>query len=113
MEKNRLQQIISPLNSFKECAGELYYLCERYIHEIIREVKNYERYGMMYRMMCEDLGVEDSVSIAILTVELPLNWKLNELKGLLGLITHRNKKYSHKLRSVLSRTTIAIYLNKK
>ena len=57
--------------------------------------------------------VEDSIGIAILTVELPLNWKLSKLKGLLGLIPHRNKKYNHKLRSVLSRTAIAIYLNKK
>lgn len=111
---------INPLNSFKECARELYYLCERYNHEIIREVKNNERYGknnerygMIYRMVCEDLGTEGSIGIAILAVELPLNWKLSKLRGLLGLIPHRNKKYNHKLRSVLTRTAIAIYLNKK
>ncbi|MCF3653195.1 MAG: hypothetical protein L2C94_003405 [Aigarchaeota archaeon] len=106
---------IHPLNSFKECIRELRSLCERHARKIIREVRNDESYGTIYRAACEALGIENSVHVAILIVKLPLNWKLAKLKGLLGLTPHskKHKKYNHKLRANLSNIAANIYLNYK
>jgi len=101
------------LNSFKECMRELQSLQRHYARRIINEIKDDERYAMIYRLACDMIGVRNSAEIAILIIRLPLNWKLSRLRGLLGLTPYRNKKYNHKLRLILSRAAVAIYLNKK
>jgi hypothetical protein len=99
-----------PLDSFKECIRELRSMHDCYGRKIIEEVMRDEDYAAMYRMVCEELGVRDSVEVAILAARLPLNWKLRRLKGLLGLTPHKNKNYHHKLREHLS-SLATIYIN--
>ena len=72
-----------------------------------------EDYAAIYRMVCEELGIRDSVEVAILVARLPLNWKLCRLKGLLGLTPHKSKNYHHRLRNHLSSLATAIYINNK
>jgi hypothetical protein len=52
-----------------------------------------ENYAMIYRMACEELEIRNSIDVAILVTKLPLNWKLNRLKGLLGLVPHKSRNY--------------------
>jgi len=44
----------------------------------------------IYREACRMLGVEDSVELAILTMELPLHLPITRLKGLLGYTPDKN-----------------------
>jgi hypothetical protein len=108
----RWKQIHS-LNSFEECIRELRSLCEHHARKIIREVKSDEKYGTIYRLACDAIGIKDSVDVAILIVRLPLNWKLRRLKGLLGLTPHKCKSYHHRLRANISKIAAIIYLNNK
>jgi hypothetical protein len=64
-------------------------------------------------MARRELGLKNSVEIAILMARLPLNWKLSRLKGLLGLTPCRSKSYNHKLRAHLAKGAASIYLNNK
>jgi len=72
-----------------------------------------EDYAAIYRIVCDELGVRDSVEAAILVARLPLNWKLGRLKGLLGLTPHKNKNYNHRLRGHLSKLATTIYINNR
>ena len=94
---------------FKECARRLRSLAEHHGHKIIREIKNDESYATIYRLACDMIGVKNSVEIAILVTKLPLNWGFSRLKGLLGLVPHKNKNYNHRLRAHLSRIAMNIY----
>jgi hypothetical protein len=50
----------------------------------------------IYREVCRMLGINDSVELAILTVELPLHLPITNLKGLLGYTPDKNKgRYNH------------------
>jgi hypothetical protein len=93
------------------CVKELYSIQSKLGSRIIEEITKDENYAAIYRMVCEELGVRDSVEVAILVAKLPLNWKLRRLKGLLGLTPHRNKNYNHKLRAHLSWLATNIYIN--
>jgi hypothetical protein len=100
-----------PQTRFKKYAKELYSIQSKLGSRIIEEITKDENYAAIYRMVCEELGVRDSVDVAILVARLPLNWKLRRLKGLLGLTPHRNKNYNRKLRAHLSWLATNIYIN--
>jgi hypothetical protein len=71
-----------PLNSFEKCVRKLRSMHDFYGRKIIEEVMRDEDYAAIYRMVCEELGLKDSVEVAILVAMLPLNWKLRRVKGL-------------------------------
>jgi hypothetical protein len=100
-----------PLNSFEKCVRKLRSMHDFYGRKIIEEVMRDEDYAAIYRMVCEELGLKDSVEVAILVAMLPLNWKLRRVKGLLGLTLHKSKNYHHKLREHLSKLAATIYIN--
>jgi hypothetical protein len=104
---------IYPQTPFKKYVRELYSIQSKLGRGIIEEVMRDENYATIYRMVCERLGVRDSVEVAILVARLPLNWKLSRLYGLLGLTPHKNKNYNHKLRTHISRLATSIYLHNK
>ena len=104
-----------PDSPFKEYAKEICSMQDCYSRRIIKEIAKDEDYVVIYRMVCEELGVRDSVEVAILVARLPLNWRLSRLKGLLGLIPRKNKNhdYHHRLRTHLARFAAMIYVNNK
>jgi hypothetical protein len=102
-----------PQTLLKKYVRELHSIRDEYGRRIIEEVTKDENYATIYRMACKGLGVRDSVEVAILVARLPLNWKLRRLKGLLGLIPHKNKNYNHRLRGHLSKLATTIYINNK
>jgi len=102
-----------PLDFLKKCVREFRRLYECYSSKIIEEVMKDENYAAIYKTVCEELGLKNSVEVAILVVRLPLNWKLRRLKGLLGLTPHKSKNYHHRLRRHLSNLAAMIYVNNK
>jgi len=82
----------------------------RISREIIKEAaKNY-----VYKEACRMLGVEDSVELAILTVELPLHLPITRLKGLLGFTPNKNEgRYDHRLRKHAAALSANLYINAK
>jgi len=70
--------------------------------------------NIIYRETCRLLGLNDSVEVAILTVELPLHLPLNTLKRFVGLTpNHNNHRYNHRIRNHLSLLATNIYVNAK
>jgi hypothetical protein len=68
----------------------------------------------IYRGACRLLGLNDSVEVAILTIELPLHLPLNILKKVAGLTPNRNNgRYNHSIRMHLSQLATNIYFNAK
>jgi len=102
-----------PQTLFKKCVKEIRSIQDHYGRKIIEEVMKDEDYAAIYRMACKELGVRDSVEVAILVTRLPLNWRFSRLKGLLGLIPYKNKSYHHKLRMHLARLAANIHINSK
>ena len=102
-----------PDTPLKRYAKELRSIQDHYGRRIIEEVMSNEYYAAIYRMACEELGIRDSVEVAILVARLPLNWKLRRLKGLLGLTPHKSKNYHHRLRRHISNLATTIYINNK
>ncbi len=76
---------------FKKYVRELHSIRNEYGRRIIKEVMRDEDYATIYRIVCDELGVRDSVEAAILVAMLPLNRKFGRLRGLLGLTPHKNK----------------------
>ena len=113
--KRIVRQWVSALpdTPFRRYAKELRSIQDHYGCRIIEEVMSDENYAVIYRMVCEELGLKDGVEVAILVVRLPLNWKLSRLKGLLGLTPYKNKNYNHKLRTHLTRLAATIYVSNK
>jgi|GEM_PF-2549420 len=104
---------IQPLHSFRECVREINKYVRNNSRRIIEEVLGDEKYREMYKMVCEAVGVKNSIDIAILIVRLPFHWKLSKLKGLLGLIPYNHKNYNHRIRADFSNIATNIYLNNK
>jgi hypothetical protein len=104
---------IYPQTPFKKYVRELYSIQSKLSRGIIEEVMRDEDYATIYKIVCDGLGVRDSVEVAILVARLPLNWKLRRLKGLLGLTPHKNKNYNHRLRGHLSKLATTIYINNR
>jgi hypothetical protein len=102
-----------PRTPLKKYVRELYSIQSKLSRGIIEEVMKNEDYAAIYRIVCDELGVRDSVEVAILVARLPLNWKLRRLKGLLGLTPHKNKNYNHRLRGHLSKLATTIYINNR
>jgi len=83
---------------------------DRISREIIREVAD----NNVYREACRLLGVRDSVELAILTMELPLDLPLTRLKGLLGFTPDKNKgRYDHRLRRHVVALAVNLYMSAK
>jgi len=105
-----------PDTLFRRYANELRSIQDHYGRKIIEEVMSDKYYAAIYRIACKELGLKDSVEIAISVVRLPLNWKFSRLKDLLGLTPHKNKNknnYNHKLRTHLTRLATTIYISNK
>jgi len=102
-----------PQTPFKKYVRELRSIRDEYGRRIIEEVMKNEDYAAIYRIVCDELGVRDSVEVAILVARLPLNRKFGRLRGLLGLTPHKNKNYNHRLRGHLSSLAAAIYINNR
>jgi hypothetical protein len=100
-----------PQTPFRKYVRELCSIQDNYGCKIIEEVMRNEDYAAMYRMVCEELGLKDSVEVAILVARLPLNWKLRRLKGLLGLTPYKIEGYHRRLRRHLSSLATTIYIN--
>jgi len=82
--------------------------------EIVRQVTSFPIYGEVYRRTCEILRVRRSVDLAILTLELPLYWPLQGLKGLLGLKPNKTEGlYSRRLRRHIIAFAVNLYMNVK
>ncbi|MCL7390397.1 MAG: hypothetical protein LZ173_10800, partial [Thaumarchaeota archaeon] len=66
----------------------------------------------VYRRVCSELQVKDSVEVAILVLELPLTSGMDKLKSYLGFTPTKNDgRYSHRLRRHLESIASNIYLN--
>jgi hypothetical protein len=102
-----------PQTPFKKYVRELHSIQNEYGRRIIKEIMENKDYAAIYRIACDELGVRDSVEVAILVARLPLNWKLRRLKGLLGLTPHKNENYNHRLREHLSKLATTIYINNR
>jgi hypothetical protein len=69
-------------------------------------------YRDVYRRVCNELQVKDSVEIAILVLELPLTSGMDKLKSYLGFTPTKNDgRYNHRLRRHLGSIASNIYLN--
>ena len=62
-----------PLDFLKKCVREFRRLYECYGGKIIEEVMKDENYAAIYKTVCEELRLKNSVEVAILVVRLPLN----------------------------------------
>jgi hypothetical protein len=102
-----------PQTPLKKYVKELHSIRNEYGRRIIKEIMENKDYAAIYRIACDELGVRDSVEVAILVARLPLNRKLSRLKGLLGLTPHKNKNYNHRLRGHLSSLAAIIYINNR
>ncbi|MCL7389344.1 MAG: hypothetical protein LZ173_05340, partial [Thaumarchaeota archaeon] len=68
-------------------------------------------YKDVYRRVCSELQVKDSVEIAILLLELPLTSGMDKLKSYLGFTPTKNDgRYNHRLRRHLESTASNIYI---
>jgi hypothetical protein len=69
-------------------------------------------YRDVYRRVCNELQVKDSVEVAILVLELPLTSGMDKLKSYLGFTPTKNDgRYNHRLRRHLESIASNIYLN--
>jgi len=69
-------------------------------------------YRDVYRRVCNELQVKDSVEIAILVLELPLTSGMDKLKSYLGFTPTKNDgRYNHRLRRHLESIASNIYIN--
>jgi hypothetical protein len=69
-------------------------------------------YRDVYRRVCSELQVKDSVEVAILVLELPLTSGMDKLKSYLGFTPTKNDgRYSHRLRRHLESIAFNIYFN--
>jgi hypothetical protein len=69
-------------------------------------------YKDVYRRVCKELQMKDSVEIAILVLELPLTSGMDKLKSYLGFTPAKNDgRYNHRLRRHLESIASNIYLN--
>jgi hypothetical protein len=79
--------------------------------EIIRMISR-SIYKDVYRRVCSELQVWDSVEVAILVLELPLTSGMDKLKSYLGFTPTKNDgRYNHRLRRHLESIASNIYLN--
>jgi hypothetical protein len=68
-------------------------------------------YKDVYRRVCSELQVKDSVEIAILVLELPLTSGVDKLKSYLGFTPTKNDgRYNHRLRRHLESIASNIYI---
>jgi hypothetical protein len=68
-------------------------------------------YKNIYRRVCNELQVRNSVEIAILIIELPLMSGVDKLKAYLGFTpTKNNGQYNHRLRRHLESIALNIYI---
>jgi hypothetical protein len=69
-------------------------------------------YRDVYRRVCSELQVKDSVEVAILVLELPLTSGMDKLKSYLGFTPTKNDgRYNHRLRRHLESIAFNIYFN--
>jgi hypothetical protein len=69
-------------------------------------------YRDVYRRVCSELQVKDSVEVAILVLELPLTSGMDKLKSYLGFTpTKSDGRYNHRLRRHLESIASNIYIN--
>jgi len=83
---------------------------------VARRVKSDPFYGELYRRAAEGLGLGDrAVSIAVLSVKLPLHSGVKKLKGYLGFTPEAKKtgRYNHELRGWLAGSAAIICAMKK
>ncbi len=89
-------------------------LLEKMSKEVSREIIDKVSNDRLYIEACRLLGLQDSVEVAILTIELPLHYPSKTLKKIVGLTPNKNNgRYNHCLREHLSRLAFNIYLNIK
>jgi len=68
-------------------------------------------YKDVYRRVCNELQMKDSVEVAILVLELPLTSGMDKLKSYLGFTpTKNNGRYNHRLRRHLESIASNIYI---
>lgn len=94
---------------------------EKLMKELQREKKSVERRiievarnsSEVYRRSLEELRIGDSVSLAILTLKLPLHMGRDKLKKYLGFTPQARETgaYNHLMRDMLSRAADAVYKN--
>jgi hypothetical protein len=78
----------------------------------IVEIVSESIYRDVYRRVCSELQVWDSVEVAILVLELPLTSGMDKLKSYLGFTPTKNDgRYNHRLRRHLESIASNIYLN--
>jgi hypothetical protein len=79
----------------------------------IVEIVSESIYKDVYRRVCSELQVKDSVEVAILVLELPLTSGIDKLKSYLGFTPTKNDgRYNHRLRRHLESIASNIYLNR-
>ncbi|MCL7384554.1 MAG: hypothetical protein LZ174_09735 [Thaumarchaeota archaeon] len=79
----------------------------------IVEIVSESIYKDVYRRVCSELQVWDSVEVAILVLELPLTSGMDKLKSYLGFTPTKNDgRYNHRLRRHLESIASNIYLNR-
>jgi len=78
-------------------------LMEEDKEETVKKIVGSPSNNTVYRKACTLLRFNDSVEVAILTIELPLHLPLNILKKIVGLTPNRNNgRYDHRIRRHLS-----------
>jgi len=93
---------------------EVIRLMERDRMKLTRKIIKIVSNNTVYREACKMIGVNNSVELAILVMELPLHLSLRELRGLLGLFPGRNEgRYNHRLRQHLARFASSLYIHAK
>lgn len=97
--------VINRLRRRKRAAGK----------SMIERVESVPVYGELYREIREELGLRDSVILAILVVKLPLYLSVQKLKAYLGFTPKAKKagNYNHELRDLLSKLALAISRKEK
>jgi hypothetical protein len=86
-------------------------LMERDKEETVKKIVKMLSDDTIHREACKLLGLNDSVEVAILTIELPLHLPLNILKKIVGLTPNRsNGRYNHRIRRHLSQLATNIYI---
>ncbi len=89
-------------------------LMERDKKDVAKKIVELLSNNAIYRDACRLLEVENSVELAILTVELPLYLPITRLKGLLGYTPDKNEgRYDRRLRNHITRFPVNLYVNTK
>jgi hypothetical protein len=89
-------------------------LMERDKKDVAKKIVELLSNNAIYRDACRLLEFSDSIEVAILIAELPLNLRLNILKKIVGLTPKHNKgRFNHSIRIHLSQLATRIYINVK